>query len=93
MRIKFTDRFLRDLDRLRDLRGRDFDLESLYWAINIMAAGDSLPDAFRDHALRGPLKGFREFHIGTDDLVIYRRQADVIVFRRAGTHRNLFGKA
>ena len=45
-----------------------------------------------DHSLKGEWSDHRECHIGGDFLLIYREEIDWIIFVRAGTHAELFGK-
>lgn len=37
----------------------------------LLAKGDSLPEKYKDHALKGEYKGLRECHIMPDWLLIY----------------------
>ena len=52
--------------------------------------GISLPNEARDHELIGEYKGFREFHLGGDMLIIYKVVDDVLYLQRMGTHSQLF---
>ena len=52
--------------------------------------GMTLPSEARDHALIGEYKGFREFHLGGDMLIIYKVVDDVLYLQRMGTHSQLF---
>ena len=45
-----------------------------------------------DHPLKGEWAGYRECHIGGDFLLIYKLDADLIIFVRTGTHADLFGE-
>ena len=49
-----------------------------------------LPSEARDHALLGEYKGFREFHLGGDILIIYKVVDNVLYLQRMGTHSQLF---
>jgi len=49
-----------------------------------------LPDEARDHLLIGEYKGFREFHLGGDMLIIYKVLDGVLYLQRMGTHSQLF---
>ena len=49
-----------------------------------------LPSEARDHMLIGGYKGFREFHLGGDMLIIYKVLDDVLYLQRMGTHSQLF---
>jgi mRNA interferase YafQ len=46
----------------------------------------------RYHQLVGNYKGYRECHIESDWLLIYKIDGDVIIFERTGTHSDLFDK-
>jgi mRNA interferase YafQ len=50
-----------------------------------------LDERFRDHALIGDWKGFRECHIQPDWLLIYRIEGDELQLARTGSHAQLFG--
>jgi len=52
--------------------------------------GLSLPTEARDHELIGEYKGFREFHLGGDMLIVYKVLDDVLYLQRMGTHSQLF---
>lgn len=51
-----------------------------------------LDSKYRDHALTGNYKEFRECHIEPDWLLIYRKDTDVLelFLFRTGTHADLF---
>ena len=49
-----------------------------------------LPSESRDHELIGEYKGFREFHLGGDMLIIYKVVDNVLYLQRMGTHSQLF---
>ena len=53
---------------------------------------DLLGSRFRDHALKGEWEGFRELHIESDWLLIYRIDHDMLqlVLTRTGSHDSLF---
>lgn len=46
---------------------------------------------FKDHALSGNNKDFRECHIRPDWLLVYSIDKGVISFTRTGSHAELFG--
>ena len=51
---------------------------------------ETLPVESRDHSLTGEYKGFREFHLGGDLLVIYIVENNILRLTRIGTHAQLF---
>ena len=58
--------------------------------IQKLAAGEELPARYRDHALAGNYSSFRECHLGGDWLLIYQRDAEVLILVRTGSHSELF---
>jgi len=57
----------------------------------LIANEGSLPPEYRDHALTGDWRDFRECHVGGDFLLIYQLRGDgALIFTRAGTHAELF---
>jgi mRNA interferase YafQ len=91
--IVFTRRFERDFRRLKKrLPRRDLDYETLEYVFGLLQTESPLPNAFREHALRGDYSGFTECHVDADWLLIYRVTRNRVVFHRTGTHRELFRK-
>ena len=90
-KIKFTGQFRKDL-KLAEKQNRNLD--RLFEAIEILAAGKKLDEKYRDHELSGKHTGTRECHIGPDWLLIYEYVDDVLVLMlyRLGTHSELFRK-
>lgn len=62
--------------------------------IRLLAKGETLPETNRDHALSGNWIAYRECHIQSDWLLVYRVDNDILVLTlaRTGTHSDLFGK-
>jgi mRNA interferase YafQ len=89
--IVFTRRFECDFRRLKKKLPRgDLDYETLEYLFGLIQADVPLPEAFREHALRGDYAGFTECHVDADWLLIYRVTRNRVVFHRTGTHRELF---
>jgi len=82
-------RFRQDLKRVFK---RGYDLTLLDAVIELLEAGDPLPDKNRDHALTGNYAGHRECHISPDWLLIYKIENDILVLTltRTGSHSDLF---
>ena len=89
--VEFTSRFKKDVRRL-ERQGRNMSL--LRRTVAFLASGAQLPASFRDHPLKGSKRGFRECHISSDWLLVYKIESDVLVLTlsRTGTHAELFGK-
>lgn len=88
-KIRPTSQFRKDL-KLAVRRGCDPDL--LAGAVKLLASGETLPERFRDHPLRGAYKGCRECHITPDWLLIYEIDGGelFLYLTRTGTHSDLF---
>lgn len=87
--IRWTDRFYRDVKRCKKKRK---DMEKFKVLNELIQSGDNLPKKYKDHALLGNWKGYRECHIERDWLLIYRvlEQKQEIEYVRMGTHDDLF---
>ena len=87
--LEYGGKFLKDL-KLAKRRG--FDLSQLKNVTDMLQAGKNLPEQYRDHSLTGNYKDYRECHISSDWLLIYRKKETirVISLYRTGTHSDLF---
>ena len=88
-KLQQTTQFKKDCKLMRK---RGYNLEDLQTVVELLQAGQPLPEKHRDHELVGNLRGFRECHITPDWLLIYFIQQDrlVLVCARTGTHSDLF---
>ena len=87
--VVLSNRFRKDL-KLAAKRG--LRLDELNAIVDQLAAGQTLPERNRDHALTGDYIGFRECHIRPDWLLVYRVDGDALelFLFRTGTHTDLF---
>ena len=53
--------------------------------------GLTLPEKYRDHALKGEFAGFRDCHVKPDLLLIYRDNGELLELHRLDTHSEVFG--
>jgi mRNA interferase YafQ len=74
------------------IKKRGYDISLLDTVIEMLEAGEPLPEKYRDHALTGNYIGYRECHITPDWLLIYKIDNDclVLIMTRTGTHADLF---
>ncbi|MFI5109150.1 MAG: type II toxin-antitoxin system YafQ family toxin [Terriglobales bacterium] len=79
--------FRRDV-KLAQRRGKD--LSKLRELILLLAAGQPLPPRYKDHPLSGDWKHYRDCHIESDWLLIYKIEGDDLYLVRTGTHSDLF---
>lgn len=83
----YSGQFKRDVKQARK-RGKDID--KLKTLLNLLIEGDPLPSAYIDHPLKGDLAGFRDAHIESDWLLIYKISGEIVRFERTGRHVDLF---
>lgn len=84
-----SSQFKRDV---RKARARGKELSKLRALLKLLIEREPLAARHRDHPLRGNWKGYREAHIESDWLVIYRVEGDELNLVRTGTHSDLFKK-
>lgn len=82
-----TNRFKREV-KLAEKRGKD--MTKLATVLSLLIDGEPLPAAYKDHALKGVWKGFRDLHIEPDWLLLYRIEGNELFLARTGTHSDLF---
>ena len=81
--------FRRDVKRA-EKRGED--LGKLRQVLELLIAGEALPASYKDHPLKGDWKGFRDAHIESDWLLIYRIAGSELHLLRMGSHADLFSE-
>jgi mRNA interferase YafQ len=79
--------FRRDV-KLAQRRGKD--MAKLRELILLLSEGNSLPPRYKDHPLAGEWKHFRDCHLESDWLLIYKIDGDDVHLVRTGTHSDLF---
>ncbi|TLE16178.1 type II toxin-antitoxin system YafQ family toxin [Helicobacter apodemus] len=88
--IDFTSAFKKEYKKFVKL-GKAKAIDTL---IQSLANGENLDQKYKDHALKGEYKGFRECHIEPDLLLIYKKYEDILLLScvRLGSHTHLFKK-
>lgn len=82
-----TAAFKRDMKRMVK---RNKNLGKLKAILHLLAEETPLPAGYRDHALQGDWKGFRDLHVEPDWLLLYRVQNGELQLARTGSHADLF---
>ena len=87
--IKATSKFKKDY---KAAIKRGLDISLLEAIIKKLANQEPLPPENRDHQLSGNWTNFRECHILSDWLLVYKTEIDVLVLTlaRTGTHSDIF---
>lgn len=86
-RVKPTKQFKKDLKRLKKSNA---DVAQLEQVITKLQHNETLAPVFKDHALKGSLRGQRVCHIGPDWLLCYvKEEAELrLLLLTTGTHRH-----
>lgn len=87
--IKFTAQFKKDL-KLAKKQHRNLD--ELFEVVDDLANDIPLDSKYHDHHLTGNYIAYRECHIEPDWLLVYKKDASVLVLLlyRVGSHASLF---
>ncbi|MEW4403832.1 type II toxin-antitoxin system YafQ family toxin [Enterococcus sp. AN402] len=89
--IEYTSIFKRDYKRMMK---KHYDMKKLEKVATLLVTNnsDELIRKYRDHALKGNWKGYRELHLDKDWLLIYRIDDKnlILTMIRTGSHDELF---
>ncbi len=69
---------------------RGKDLGKLKAVLDVLIAGETLPESCVDHLLSGSWAGWRDCHIEPDWILIYKIGPDTLTLGRTGSHSDLF---
>ncbi len=87
MRVVQPSSFKKDVNK-QTKRGKD--LGRLKAVVDLLIAGETLPDRCVDHSLSGSRAGWRDCHIEPDWILIYKITPDTLTLGRTGSHSDLF---
>ena len=87
-KLIWTKGFSKDVKRAKR---RNQNLESLQKVIEMLQSGNTLPQEYKLHPLKGKYSGYMECHIEPDWLLIWKADSKNIYLTRTGTHSDLFG--
>ncbi|MDR0846235.1 MAG: type II toxin-antitoxin system YafQ family toxin [Lactobacillales bacterium] len=87
LKISASTKFKKDIKKLSATR-----LAKVGEIVNLLASGKELPEANRDHQLKGRYGEFRECHVEPDLLLIYQIVGNELELYlvRTGSHSQLF---
>lgn len=89
MKISFTKDYKRDLKRLANQPEILLSAEMID-VMHHLLNGKNLPEKYKDHALSGNWKGFRDCHIKNDLVLIYYVNNEGLTLVRFNTHSEVF---
>lgn len=87
--VNYSSKFKKEL-KLMEKRG--FDMGKIFTVMVDLENETSLLPKYKEHLLQGCYKGFLEYHIEPDWLLIYKidQHLKELYFVRTGTHSDLF---
>lgn len=85
---KKTSQFKKDYKKYQ-FSGR-YDISKLNDIMRKLINEETLEVKHNDHQLKGKYNDFRECHVETDWLLIYKIDSSEIIFTRTGSHSELF---
>ncbi|OHB61815.1 MAG: hypothetical protein A2168_02285 [Planctomycetes bacterium RBG_13_50_24] len=85
--IRRASRFKKDYKKAKK---QHKDIGLLQSVITNLANGKSLPPQFQDHPLGGNWNKYRELHLESDWLLIYKLTPTELQLARLGSHSELF---
>jgi mRNA interferase YafQ len=74
---------------VKRLEKRGKSLDKLHAVVRSLRTHQPLARRHRDHALTGQWKGYRDYHVEPDWVLIYLREAGRLKLVRTGTHSDL----
>jgi len=88
-KIIWSSKFKRQFKKV--LNAPSFKSSVFDQVVNALSRGEVLDYKYHDHQLKGDLQDYRECHLHSDLLLIYKKHNDVlvIVFVKIGSHSEL----
>ena len=87
LKLKVSGQYKRDH---KTILKRGWNVEHLKAALEVLLNEKTLNVRYRDHELSGNYVGFRECHIESDWLLIYKIADGELMLQRTGSHSDLF---
>lgn len=76
----------------RDAKKHYLSLLTPEWGevLNCLTNDAAIPEKYKDHALTGNYKGYRDCHVKPDLVLIYRTDENVVELVRLNSHSEVF---
>jgi len=77
--------------QLRLLEKRGYDMNLFKETVSLLLDGTPLPPQYSDHPLKGDKRGYRDCHIKSDWVLIYKADEQILtlVLIETGTHSDI----
>jgi len=88
LRLIYHKQFIKALEKYR---GNDKVLKELKHVVNLLVTEKPIPPKYKDHELKGKMKGIRNIHLRFDDVLIYVKvDGESVTLLNIGTHNQVF---
>jgi len=73
------------------LEKRGYDMSLLDDVVLKLANGETLPEKYRDHPLKGDKRGYRDCHVRDDWVLLYKIDRGILtlILSETGTHSDI----
>jgi len=92
--MKYTPYYSNKIKKqLELLKKRGYNMQLFKDVVEMLLDDVPLPPKYRDHSLKGDKAGYRDCHIQSDWLLIYKIEKDVLtlILSETGSHSDIFG--
>ena len=79
---------------IKKYKNKKKELQEFYKVLDFLINEKDIPKKYKDHELKGNMKGIRELHLGFDDLLLYfiRNEENELILVDIGTHSHTLKK-
>ena len=79
---------------IKKYKNKKKELQEFYKVLDFLINEKEIPKKYKDHELKGNMKGIRELHLGFDDLLLYfiRNEENELILVDIGTHSHTLKK-
>ena len=88
-KLKRHKNFIKDLKKIQIT---DEQFSKFIKFVSKLINNEKLPKEALDHSLKGELQNYREFHLGGDLIVLYKKDEKEIILVAIGSHSQIFKK-
>lgn len=87
LKTSYQKTFVKDYKRVKK---RGWNLKRLEYCVTMISEQEIIPAKYDDHILTGNWNGYRELHISSDWLLVYKYTDEGVIFIRTGSHSDIF---
>ena len=79
---------------IKKYKNKKKELQEFYKVLDFLINEKEIPKKYKDHELKGNMKGIRELHLGFDDLLLYfiKNEENELILVDMGTHSHTLKK-